>query len=1210
MLLKRNAHLALLALLILLAAPLRIFGQVDQGTITGVVQDPSGAVIGNAGVTLTNVDEGQVLNSKSDGAGVYVFSPIKIGNYTVSASAPGFETTTQTHLKLSIQQRLNVVVVLKPGSTTETVTVTTDAPLMQTQESSVGQTMDTETINSVPLNGRNWVYIAQLSAGTAVADGSRGGGKGDFEANGQRAEENNFVLDGVDNNANVVDFYNGASFVVNPPPDALAEFKVQTSDYSAEFGHSSGAVINASIKAGANALHGSAWEYVRNTAFDTHDWNPNGFQPVPAYHDNQFGATLGGPFLKNKLFFFGDAQATRIAYSEPGTFSVPTALMRQGDFSELLNTSITGYSEPVQLYHQSSSAAPVAFTNNCLVTSSACTSNVTGVTLNPTALAMMNYYPAPNTNGTLAYNNYLNERPVIDNTFQWDARMDYTLSSKDSAYSRYSYGNEVGHNSPPLGNILDGGGFGDDGKQKTYSANFMFSETHVFTQTLTNEARFGFNYLHTGFQAPNAADTGFEAANGFGGIPVGPLNGGLPGVSLNSLQSNFGTPGWSPTNEHENVFQIIDNITKIWGNHSLKAGVSFQNIRFSTLQPQNSRGSYNYTGKYTANVSGGATVVNTGYGVADFLLDQQNSAGLSNEVTNGDQRSNNGAYAQDDWRIKQNLTINLGLRWEFFQPYGDVGGYQASFVPTPGSYSFSPTATCSNPSSTPANAGCGTGSGNYYIPKQTWSYAQSVMGSASYNPNYDTVLGWDNISPTAVSDPHIAQAQKTNFAPRVGAAWSPDGKTSVRVGFGIFYGGLESVGYYPNLGENYPFQISANFPAGSCATTSCPTDGISIANGFTSIVANGFASATTNLSMRGEEQNPKTPYTESWNASIERSINNDMVATASYVGNTGRHILTIVNPNSALVLAAHGQGSQNQDPFPHSSGMEYVVNAGMSDYNALQTKLEKRMAHGYNLLATYTWSHSLDDVDTPLGSTGDSGQVEYNLVPMSFDYSQSPWDTRHRLTFNGLYQLPFGRGRAYLNNNSVLDAVVGGWSANALFTAQTGNFFTVYPSNLTSPDNISTRAVKTGNPYSTGGTPGFSAQECASSVRNATHWYNACAFTNPWDSSSTGSHPLATGSFDSSRADAEAYAGGRRNQIAGPGYERVNMSIFKSFTVFRENKVDFRADVFNLLNTPALANPSNTGIGGGNVGQITGTRSLQKNAPDSRFFQLSAHYAF
>src|ERR1035437_10126820 len=322
---KRQCIAAVVGIFVFLASAHVLVAQLDQGTITGVVQDQSGAVIANATVTLTNPDLGQVLNAVSDGAGVYVFSPVKIGNYQVSASAPGFETTTQTNLHLNIQQRLNVVLTLRPGAANETVTVTTEVPLMQTQDSSVGQTMNTEAINSVPLNGRNWVYIAQLAAGTAPPEGSRGAGKGDFNANGQRAEENNFILDGVDNNANVVDFYNGASFVVNPPPDALAEFKVQTSNYSAEFGHSAGAVINASIKSGSNSLHGSLWEYVRNTAFDIHSWNDPKDQPVPVYHDNIFGATLGGPVIKNKLFLFADTQANRIVYNSTSTFNVPTA---------------------------------------------------------------------------------------------------------------------------------------------------------------------------------------------------------------------------------------------------------------------------------------------------------------------------------------------------------------------------------------------------------------------------------------------------------------------------------------------------------------------------------------------------------------------------------------------------------------------------------------------------------------------------------------------------------------------------------------------------------------------------------------------------------------------------------------------------------------------------------------------------------------------
>ena len=723
---------------VLFLMPARVmFGQLDQGTITGVVEDPSGAAIPNAAVTLTNVDLGQVLKTSADGAGVYVFSPVKIGSYTVSATAPSFQTTTQTNLHLSIQQRLNVVVILKPGATTETVTVTTEVPLMQTQESSVGQTVDTQTINSIPLASRNWIYIAQLSAGAALPEGSRGGGKGDFQANGQRAEENNFILDGVDNNANVVDFYNGASYVVNPPPDALEEFKVQTSNYSAEFGHSAGAVVNASIKSGANDFHGSLWEYVRNTAFDVHDWNPSAVQEVAPYHQNQFGATLGGPFFKNKLFFFADAQANRVTYNEPGTYSVPTAKMRLGDLSELLNPALTG-NPAVQLYHQVGGLAPgvggapvpqgpgtppVPFNNNCLVTSTSCTSSVPGVALSATALKMLNYYPQPNANNGLLYNNYVMQRPVLDNTFQWDARLDYTIGSKDTAYSRYSYWNEMGHNAPPLGNILDGGGFGDDGKQKDYGANYMASESHVFTQSLTNEIRFGFSYLHTGFQHPNAANLGFAASVGFGGIPTAPLNGGLPAVNMNSALTNFGSPTWSTTDEHENVYQIIDNVTKIWGSHSLKAGVSFQNIRFSTLQPQQSRGSYSYTGEYTSNLtSSGSTVSNTGSGIADFLLDQQHDAGLSNEVTNGDQRSNNAIYVQDDWRASRNLTVNLGLRWEYFQPYQDVGGYQASFNPIPGSLGFN------------AATGMGTGKGQYLIPSSTYQYAMGIMNNSTYSP--------------------------------------------------------------------------------------------------------------------------------------------------------------------------------------------------------------------------------------------------------------------------------------------------------------------------------------------------------------------------------------------------------------------------------------------------------------------------------------------
>ena len=294
--------------------------QVDQGAITGVVQDLTGAVVPGAQVTLTNTDTGFVLQGKSNGRGDYVFSPIKIGNYTVSATATGFETTTQENVRVDIQDRLYIPIVLKPGGVKETVTVTAAPPLLQSESASVGQVMDTETIDNTPLNGRNYVFVAQLTAGTApsVGGNAQSRGQGDFFANGQRATQNNFILDGVDNNVDADDFQNGASYNVTPPPDALAEFKVSTSNYSAEFGHSAGAVVNASIKSGTNQVHGDLWEYVRNTKLDAQDWDA---ASIPPYHQNQFGATLGVPLIKNKLFYFGDIEATRITYAS--TFMEP-----------------------------------------------------------------------------------------------------------------------------------------------------------------------------------------------------------------------------------------------------------------------------------------------------------------------------------------------------------------------------------------------------------------------------------------------------------------------------------------------------------------------------------------------------------------------------------------------------------------------------------------------------------------------------------------------------------------------------------------------------------------------------------------------------------------------------------------------------------------------------------------------------------------------
>jgi hypothetical protein len=1170
---RRIAHLfsPLTAIAALVAINPAVHGQVDQGAITGVVADTTGAIVPGADVTLTNTDSGLVLHTRTDTNGVYTFSPIRIGNYTVSATAKGFQTTTQQNAHVDVQQRLSVNLALQPGSVSQTVTVTTAPPLMQTQDSSVGQVMSTQTIDHVPLNGRNWVYIAQLANGADPPEGSRGQGKGDFNADGQRAEQNDFILDGVDNNTNVVDFVNGASFVVQPPPDALAEFKVQTSDYSAEFGHSAGAVVNATIKSGTNAFHGDMWEYFRNNVLDARNFNA---LTVPAYHENQFGATLGFPIFKNRLFFFGDVQANRIVFGNTQTESVPTPLMRAGNFTELLNTSLTGDASPVTLYQPNSGGTALLTCNG--QQNVFCTSQINTVAQN-----ILNLYPMPNTNGGKTYNNYIVNTNDLDNTWQWDARMDWTISNRDQIFARHSYYHEPAYDPPPLGTTLDGGTFGNDGNILNLGQNFVTSETHEFSSTLSNEFRFGYNYLHDGYLQPNAT-VDIAPTIGLGGIPYGagfPQNGGLPNTAIGGVTS-FGSTTFFVTNEHENVFQILDNVTKIKGNHSLKFGVDFQSLRFSTLQPPYPRGTYSFNGLYTSNL--GASF--TGYGVADFLADQNNFAQLSNEFLNGDAHWYRAAYAQDDWRINQKLTVNLGLRYDFYQPYKDVGGYQASY------YVTGPT-------------GPGFGMANYQIPNQQKNYP---LTSA-----FTSLLTKDNIALQYVSNPALVDAQHLNFAPRIGVSYAWDPKTVIRSGFGIFYGGLESTGYYPNLGENYPFQFTDTFNAPSCAASNCPSisspayGGVSLENGFSNALAAGLANFISTPALRGSDHTAKSPYTMDYNLSVERAIGNNMAATLSYVGDTSRHLAVFPDPNNPDALVNSADSSQPQRPFPDFGGTAYTNYAGESSYNSLQAKLQKRMSNGMNFLATYTYAHSLDDAPTPLGSTGDGGYRNTNLLPIKYDYSNSAWDTRHRFTFNGYYDLPFGRGRTYMNRGGIVNEVAGEWSANLTFFAQTGNPFTVYPNN-TGPSGGNTRAIIIASPFKAGGTPNStnSTVTCAAKTRTKVNWYNPCSFANPVSGTT-----IPTGTLITDRATVLSYLGGVRNNVFGPGYERINMSMFKDFPTWHEEYLEFRGDIFNVLNTPAYGEPSVTNINS-NGGQITSPRTFQNYTPDARFFQFALKYAF
>jgi hypothetical protein len=1173
--------IAAVTVIFLLTTALRVSAQVDQGSVTGTVQDSSGAVIPNADVTLTSIDNGLALHGKSNGSGAFVFSPVKIGRYKLSAAATGFETTVQEKLQLTMQQQLNVPLTLKPGSISETVTISTEPPALQTDSGAVAQTFSTEAINATPLPSRNWVYMAQLSAGVVATPGSRGGLSGDFSANGQRPDQNNFLLDGVDNNVNIADFQNGSSFNVKPPPDALAEFQVQTSNYSAEFGHSVGAALSASIKSGTNQVHGDVWEFFRNTYLSNQDWD----QPSkPPYHENQFGATLGFPIWRDKLFYFGDAEANRVSYAQSSTITVPTALMRTGDFSELLNKTLTGAAAAIQLYTPNSGGGTAGASKQaCLARATAanptgnnvfCTNQLSGAG-SQTALAILNMYPNPAPNQPQTTLNYTENLPNSSNTWQWDQRIDYNISAKDQFYTRYSYQHVGLINTAPLGPILDGTGTYAGVRQNFLSESGMGSETHIFNPNLVNEFRFSYNWGKFSNLQENY-NVNLSAQLGFGGIPYGtgfPDNGGLPAVAVSGIAA-FGSHGFDPSIKGQNLFQILDNLTMNRGHHSLKYGVAFQNIRSSSLSPPTSRGSYSFTGKYTSYVNSATT---SGYGVADFLTDQNNASTIGNETSENFARWYRAGYVQDDWKLTKKLTLNLGLRYDYYQSAKEMANRIANLIVT--------------------SASAGHGTGIFQLP--------AAQRNTPLAPAYVALLTTEGVSVSYVdNNPALVNVQKTNFAPRVGFAYSPDERTVFRGGFGIFYGGLEPYGG-DNIGQNHPFFTTATFPAPTCAVNNCPSDGRFIETGFADALAAGLDNYISSPTFGITDQNIKTPNTMGYNLNLEHAFTNSMSATIGYVGNVSHRLPTAINFNNPYALQYNGKTTTTVEPFPQFGAMTDVTYEGQSMYNGLQTKVEQRMSHGVQFLATYTWSRTRDDSADPLN--GGTSYRDPAIVPLIDEFTNASQDVRNRFTFNGFYQLPFGIGRAYLNHSHILDIFAGGWSGTLTFVAQSGQPFTVTPNN-TATAGGSRNAIIDRSPFSTGGPvdPSNTGITCPAKVRTRANWYNPCAFANPL----AGVAPAFTnGALVSGVANALPYLGGKSNLVYGPGYNRVNLSAFKQFATFHKEYFEFRADVFNLLNHPTESNPNLQGINS-TGGQITSTKSLQSNAPDARFFQLSAKYVF
>ena len=1175
---------ALLCLL-LLACP-SLLAQKDTGAIVGTVKDASGAVVAGAHVTVTDADRGTTVTATTNSQGEYVASPLKVGHYNVTAEKPGFKKAAAGPIAVNVQERPQVNLSLDIGSVTETVTVSTQAAQLETANSELGQVVGSRTIETLPLNGRNYAQLALLAAGVGPAEpGSRVETTFGFSSNGARSLQNNFQLDGIDNNSDLGDVLNGSAYAVQPSVDALEEFKVQTNSYSAEFGRGNGAIMNAVIKSGTNSLHGNAYEFLRNDIFDAR----NAFDQFgrQEYRQNQFGATLGGPIIKNKLFFFGDYEGLRIRQALPQLVLVPTPAEIGGDFSsfltttpamavdingnptnqvaldcnghptfqgEVFNTRMTQTFAPTAQYPNGSCGLPIGTDASGNPTNIFTGNGGSNTAIDPLAARLSALFPPPNT--SLSGSNFLAEPKKSFDQNNFDIRIDYNISSRNTFFGRFSYENQPSFIPSPFNNALDGGSF-QDGYQENSYRSLALSQTHMFNPKLVNELRFGYNRINSHRFQLNY-NSNVAAQLDFPGVPFGPNNGGLPSISINDGTASIGSSGFLPSIEKQNAFVIDENVIKVQGRHSLKFGAELRFVQFTIFQPAASRGTMNFASDFTDNPAAPTT---GGEAFATFLLGIPDGGSITNQHNVDYRRNNFSWFAQDDFRATQKLTLNLGLRYELYTTVKAAHNEAANF-------DFA--------------------TGSLIVPKGQ---------QATLTPTLAGLIPLD-----ATGTPGLISPDLTNFAPRFGLAYQITNKLVLRTGYGIFYGGEENGPYSnPSPGFNPPFFVTQQFTQPCFASNANPnTPNFDCSIPGLNVLAQGFPASSLvdpNTPTLFSESSPlRTPYTQQWHFGFEYQFPAQTMLSISYAGSHGSRLYGMYNGNQAALdptfCTTPPNTPQNcptapRRPFPAVDASIDTLRANnYSKYNALQVHVEKRVTHGLQFGASYTYSHGLDDASSASLGSLNNGDFRLQLQPQ-LEYGNADFDVRHRLVVNYAWLLPFGKGQALGGNaTGAWNQIIGNWQVAGITTAQTGNWFTVTDAvtNVSTVDGGGTVGFFEVRPNVTGNPNG---RPCISGTL-----FNTCAFVD-------NSIPFTFGD-----------AG--RNIVRGPGLQNWDFSVFKIFPVSEQKRFEFRAEFFNIFNhvNPLL----------GLIGEISqepvavefGTPQfgLAQSARDPRFIQFALKFYF
>lgn len=1089
-------------LLLVLLAPTPCLLAQTFGEITGEIRDSSGAVVPGATVTVTSEGTGAARSATTNQAGAYTFPSLPPGTYDLKVEVQGFETESKRGIELQVQQTARIDFDLQIGNVSQNVEVVAGSPLLTTEDATVGTVIENRRIVDLPLNGRNALGLVLLSPNVTFGFGSSNvglnGDRGTYSSMsvaGARPVFNHYTLDGLENT-----YVEGNSYAFLPSIDALQEFKIQSGVYPAEFGREVGQ-INVSTKPGTNQYHGTLFEFLRNSALDAEPYAFTQARPPNApFRWNQYGFTLGGPVWipkvfngRNRLFFMSNYEGFRDRKQVRLFSDVPSPAMRGGDFSQITVPLF----DPASHVQQGSTIVAKPFPGNVIPQNR----------LAPLSVTMLAFLPTPNQPGAGLSSDFQVSRNSILDRDQFNQRIDFVESSRSTWFGRYSWGSEV--NFQP-GTYLNGGKTLNDPWQA------MLSNTRTFSPTLVNDFRFGVSRFSNNGVGELAGVRDVTSELKIPGVSETASSGwGLPTITFSGLSGFGGTPGG--TIRYSATFQWVDNVSWVIGKHSFRFGAEIRRERWNASSYTFGQGQFDFFGTATQNP---ASPAGTGYAFADYMLGYigNSRAGVSQAFAQF-RATDQSWYADDSWKLRSDLTITLGLRYEFSPPWYDKSQkWVNAEIPI-------------------------TGQGQINIPDPSLHPVLVRIGSGDF---YQGVGFRFNPAIQVARDGRLGSVgvypDYTNFAPRLGIAYSPTSNWTIRTGAGFFYSQDTSAPVLDparNLAGFRSEQASSDFPN---LTWDQPFTGIS-------------QSVQVNTpSVLANDPHRRTPYTIQYLLNAQRQLTSNMVIEVGYLGSVTRRLQQFHNFN---VPDPSPVGSvQSRVPWPELGRVFQVSGFGKANYNAFSAKLQRRFSAGLTYLASYTWAKSMDTGSGIRVPPGDTLFLQNEWCQVC-DYAPSSFSAKQRFVTSVLYELPFGKGKPFLSRNGFVNEIVGGWQIGSIVTLQSG-----FPMTVVDGKDQSNTGHQYDRPNATGLPTGL-----ARGHQDPQRFFNTAAYIL---------EPFGT------------YGNAGRNTLIGPGTMNWDFSSMKRFRLTESSDLEFRFEVFNMPNHPNWGLPNAT-ITSASFGKITTT---------------------